>query len=54
MWDCAQEYLQDTRDRHDPRQTDVPATMGQFSRRDRRENFNAKLRGSVPEMDEDA
>ena len=31
MWDCTQEHLQDTRNRHDPRLQDVPIQMGQFT-----------------------
>ena len=42
LWDCAQEYLQDTRNRHDPRLKDVPAPMGVFSRNERREEFDKK------------
>ena len=35
-----QEYLQDTRNRHDPRLRDVPATMTVFSRTERRKEFD--------------
>ena len=51
LWDCIQEYLQDTRNRHDPRLKDVPASMGVFSRNERREEFDKKIRDVMPEID---
>ena len=53
LWDCVQEYLQDTRNRHDPRLKDVPVTMGVFSRNERREEFDKKFRDVMPEIDSD-
>ena len=53
LWDSVQEYQQDTGNRHDPRLKDIPATMGAWSRRDRREVFNASKRDAVLEVDED-
>lgn len=54
LWDCVQEYLQDTRNRHDPRLKDVPAAMAVFTRTERREEFDKKMRPVMPEIDTDA
>ena len=53
LWDCVQEYLQDTRNRHGPRLRDVPATMAVFSRNESREEFDRKSREVMPETDSD-
>ena len=53
LWDCIQEYMQDTRNRHDPRLKDVPVTMAVFSRNERREEFDKKFRDVMPEIDTD-
>ena len=45
--------MQDTRNKHDPRLRDTPPTMAMYSRRERRDTFNASMRDTVPEVDED-
>lgn len=42
---------QDTRNRHDPRLKDIPATMAVFSRNQRREEFDNTFREVMPEID---
>ena len=53
LWDCIQEQLMDTCNRHDPRFKDTPPTMGIYTIRDRREAFRAPLRAAIPEIDDD-
>ena len=53
MWECVQQYLQDTRNRFDPRLKNVTSLMTMHRRRQNRESFRAKMRPTTPEIDDE-
>ena len=52
MWECVQQYLQDTRNRSNPHLKDV-TTMTIHKRQQNRESFRQKMRPTTPDIDDE-